>query len=47
MNLANFRELGGIRTNDGKIVKHNRLLRSGEVYQLNEKVWMHFTPMNW
>ncbi|MBP1046345.1 tyrosine-protein phosphatase [Enterococcus sp. BWM-S5] len=37
MNLANFRELGGIKTNVGKTVKHNRLLRSGEVYQLDEK----------
>ena len=37
MNLANFRQLGGIKTNQGTTVKHNRLLRSGEVYRLNEK----------
>ncbi|MGC6769597.1 tyrosine-protein phosphatase [Enterococcus sp. LJL128] len=37
MKLANFRELGGIKTKDGKQVKHKRLLRSGEVYQLDEK----------
>ncbi|MCB5951532.1 tyrosine-protein phosphatase [Enterococcus sp. BWT-B8] len=37
MNLANFRQLGGIQTNTGKMVKKNRLLRSGEVYQLNKK----------
>lgn len=36
MNLANFRELGGYQSNNGKKVKKNRLLRSGEVYQLNE-----------
>lgn len=36
MNLANFRELGGYQSMNGKQVKKKRLLRSGEVYQLNE-----------
>ncbi|MBP2097192.1 tyrosine-protein phosphatase [Enterococcus rivorum] len=36
MNLANFRELGGYQSSNGKKVKNKRLLRSGEVYQLNE-----------
>lgn len=36
MNLANFRELGGHQSKNGKKVKKKRLLRSGEVYQLNE-----------
>ncbi|KAF1299200.1 protein tyrosine phosphatase [Enterococcus sp. JM4C] len=36
MNLANFRELGGLKNKEGRQVKHNRLLRSGEVFQINE-----------
>lgn len=28
--LVNFRDLGGIKAADGKVVKHKRLLRSGE-----------------
>lgn len=37
MNLANFRELGGIENRDGKKVKHYRLLRSGEIYKIDDK----------
>lgn len=37
MNLANFRELGGLENKDGKTVQSKRLLRSGEVYQLSDK----------
>lgn len=37
MNLANFRELGGLENRDGKHVSHKRLLRSGELYQMNEE----------
>lgn len=36
MNLANFRELGGIETLHGQKVRTDRLLRSGEVYQVNQ-----------
>ncbi|EOL41787.1 hypothetical protein RV11_GL001438 [Enterococcus phoeniculicola] len=36
MNLANFRELGGLKNKEGRKVKHNRLLRSGEVFQIDD-----------
>ena len=36
MNLVNFRDLGGISAVDGKKIKPNRLLRSGELVQLDE-----------
>ena len=34
--LANFRDLGGLRGADGKAVKRNRLLRSGELSKVTE-----------
>lgn len=36
INLANFRDLGGLTTKNGQALKAKRLLRSGEVYQLNQ-----------
>lgn len=36
MNLANFRDLGGMQTTDGKQVKRHRLLRSGEIVTINQ-----------
>jgi len=35
MNLVNFRDLGGAKTKEGKVIKPNRLLRSGELVQLD------------
>ncbi|WP_265458236.1 tyrosine-protein phosphatase [Enterococcus sp. HY326] len=35
MDLANFRELGGLKNKEGQLVSHNRLLRSGELYQID------------
>ncbi len=37
MNLVNFRDLGGVKTKEGKVIKPNRLLRSGELVQLDEE----------
>lgn len=37
MKLANFRELGGYTTTSGQKVQSNRLLRSGEVFQIDEE----------
>lgn len=34
---VNFRDLGGIKTADGKSIKHKRLLRSGELVGLGER----------
>ncbi|MGY3766541.1 tyrosine-protein phosphatase [Vagococcus vulneris] len=34
--ITNFRDLGGLKTRNNQTVKSNRLLRSGELYQLNE-----------
>lgn len=37
MRLANLRGLGGIENTEGKKVKYQRLLRSGEIYQIDDK----------
>ncbi|WP_288746158.1 tyrosine-protein phosphatase [uncultured Enterococcus sp.] len=37
MNLVNFRDLGGVKTSGGRKIKANRLLRSGELVQLDEE----------
>lgn len=37
MNLTNFRDLGGIRTKAGSYIKTKRLLRSGELFQMEEQ----------
>ncbi|MDH6363556.1 protein-tyrosine phosphatase [Enterococcus sp. PF1-24] len=34
--LANFRQLGGLENREGKKIQENRLLRSGELYNLNQ-----------
>lgn len=35
--LVNFRDLGGIKTTDGKVIQEKRILRSGELVGLTEK----------
>ena len=35
--LSNFRDLGGIKTQDGKTIKPNMLLRSGQLFELPEE----------
>lgn len=37
MELVNFRDIGGIKTNDGHLVKTKRLLRSGEIVNVDQK----------
>ena len=37
MNLVNFRDLGGVKTSEGRKIKANRLLRSGELVQLDDE----------
>lgn len=34
--LINFRDLGGVKTKDGRTVKYSRLLRSGEIVGVDE-----------
>ncbi|BDR58401.1 tyrosine-protein phosphatase [Xylocopilactobacillus apicola] len=38
MKLVNFRDLGGIKNRNGQLVKHKRLLRSGEVVNVDQEV---------
>lgn len=35
--IHNFRDIGGIQTNEGKRIEKGRLLRSGELYQVSDK----------
>ena len=45
---VNFRELGGYPTKDGKTIKWQKLLRSGDLSRLTEKMlksgrlWLHY-----
>ncbi|KRN57543.1 protein-tyrosine-phosphatase [Carnobacterium divergens] len=37
MEVTNFRDLGGLKTEDGKTIKHRKLLRSGDLSNLSSQ----------
>ncbi|MCU1645566.1 MAG: iphP1 [Nocardia sp.] len=44
--LHNFRDLGGYRTGDGRMVAWGRLYRSDSLGKLRDQNWNHFLDLN-
>ncbi|MEG2002848.1 MAG: tyrosine-protein phosphatase, partial [Clostridia bacterium] len=44
--VANFRELGGIITKDGKKIKHGYFFRSGQLGDIKENAKVEFDKLN-
>lgn len=42
----NFRDIGGYVTEQGNVVKHNKLFRSGELSRLSNENLIHFKKLN-